>query len=927
MAELNISPTLLDTFEIQEQLGESNGIYTYHVKDKKSNKAYVLKHLSFPASEREIEALRYTGAIPTDEDAKRYYDQMSEDYLAQLKLLDKLSESINLAKFSEYRIIQKEDGIGFDLYLVSPMRETLEQFLDRTPMLHLTAANLAIDLCSALASLRECGLIHCNIKPSNVYLNEQGHFMLGDLGLYRIVDLKYASVPDRMIGAFSAPELFDVFSDPTSTSDIYSIGLILYNIYNGGHHPFEDEENPQKVALERRVKGETLPSPIFADYELTEILLKACAFRPEDRYQTPEELRDAFSQYVERNHLENTMIVPTIVTDEDSQITEEAMHETVEPLQLNDASQLDETFVAHFSPDISAQPEETDEPQDQAEHRPEDAAPETVDEPVGEPEVEADAEPGEPAASENADSDTAKAPEIVFEEQKPAVPEAQTAEIKKKRKFPVWAWILCSIALLALAAGAALYFLTPNVNDVSLKERTTETITLTLDADCTASDITMYATDSYGNVIVGEPDGQDILFRALTPGTQYTFHIETLRGYPVRGAREYTATTLDSIDILYFTAKPLSPTQAELSFHPAGGDSESWQVTYSDGAGEENSLSFTGHSVVLTDLQPDHAYTMTLSSDDGLKLSGQTQINFNNSDLVRVTNIVATTSATEASLTWEAEGEPAGNWIVLCYDGDEKKSEQTSQETSIVITELEEKHDYLIEIYSNGMKRTAQKQIRTNGTNLSELKAEPDGGTAVLTWICEPAIPEGYKVSFAPVGFPDAAQELVVTESAAVLDRLLPNCSYHVVITSSSGEILGGTNELTFEVPDAGRFTRYGFDRAAMRLYRHPDKENWNADDLTEQLSAFAKGSTVAFAVETLSRLKNSTDAISINYVIRNADGNVVDFGENSMTWNSIWIGNLYVSDSKRPLETEGTYLLEVYFDRQLIASQSFTVA
>ncbi|MDO4846187.1 MAG: hypothetical protein Q3977_06175, partial [Oscillospiraceae bacterium] len=98
-------------------------------------------------------------------------------------------------------------------------------------------------------------------------------------------------------------------------------------------------------------------------------------------------------------------------------------------------------------------------------------------------------------------------------------------------------------------------------------------------------------------------------------------------------------------------------------------------------------------------------------------------------------------------------------------------------------------------------------------------------------------------------------------------------------------------------------------------------------DDLTEQLSAFAKGSTVAFAVETLSRLQNSTDTISINYVIRNADGNIVDFGENSMTWNNIWIGNLYVSDSKRPLETEGTYLLEVYFDRQLIASQSFTVA
>ena len=95
------------------------------------------------------------------------------------------------------------------------------------------AVNLGVDLCSALCSLREAGLIHRNVKPSNVYLSSSGHYLLGDLGIAKIDELKYCSMPETMLSSFSAPELFSLLGTIEPTTDIYSVGMILYRIYNG----------------------------------------------------------------------------------------------------------------------------------------------------------------------------------------------------------------------------------------------------------------------------------------------------------------------------------------------------------------------------------------------------------------------------------------------------------------------------------------------------------------------------------------------------------------------------------------------------------------------------------------------------------------------------------------------------------------------
>ena len=88
-----------------------------------------------------------------------------------------------------------------------------------------------------------------------------------------------------------APEVY--LGKPYGPSvDLYSLGLVLYRFMNRGRLPFlppaprpitfQDREN----ALARRMKGEPLPPPRDADPALAEVILKACAYRPENRFAT-----------------------------------------------------------------------------------------------------------------------------------------------------------------------------------------------------------------------------------------------------------------------------------------------------------------------------------------------------------------------------------------------------------------------------------------------------------------------------------------------------------------------------------------------------------------------------------------------------------------------------------------------------------------
>ena len=292
---------LLSNMTVERELGRGPNGVVYLVTRRMDGKKLALKHISIPASDAQTKALIYAGAVSSEADAQRYYSGLVKDLKAELLLLNGLQNASGLLKVRGYQVDQKIIGTGFDVYILADYHPSLPVFLSGNSITKLQALNLAIDLCTALEQLRSGGLIHKDVKPTNIYLGDSHHFILGDLGLVKESELEYSSMPDQLISPYTAPEAVSGASVLTSTMDIYSVGMVLYEIYNGGLLPMDETGV--------RTPGE-LPAPAYADMALSEILLRACAYAPEDRYQDPAEMKEALVLYMQRGDVSSQPLVP-----------------------------------------------------------------------------------------------------------------------------------------------------------------------------------------------------------------------------------------------------------------------------------------------------------------------------------------------------------------------------------------------------------------------------------------------------------------------------------------------------------------------------------------------------------------------------------------------------------------------------------------
>ncbi|MDY2719809.1 MAG: protein kinase [Candidatus Faecousia sp.] len=354
MADKTAISPLLDQMTVGALLGSHGGISCYALQHTATGQKFALKCVSIPASEEKVQALILSGAYADETAANDYFRHVADDVTAELDAAKTFGDCPNLLRPLDYQVVAKESGVGFDVYIVYPWQTSLKEYVRDNAMTHLRAVNLGIDLCSALCALHSGGYVFENLKPENVFLSETGAFLLGDLGLAPMLDMHFASLPEQYLGSYSAPELSNIMSGLNATIDIYSLGILLYRIYNGNHAPFEDEKTSAKAADGKRLDGEALPAPLFADYELAEIILKACAYLPEDRYQTPEEMKQALEQYMQRNVISDNLIVPPLVSTPEPELTVEEAMEEAEPVRFASEDKIDDAFRQHFSPDTAS---------------------------------------------------------------------------------------------------------------------------------------------------------------------------------------------------------------------------------------------------------------------------------------------------------------------------------------------------------------------------------------------------------------------------------------------------------------------------------------------------------------------------------------------------------------------------------------------
>lgn len=97
-------------------------------------------------------------------------------------------------------------------------------------------------MCDALIALESANVIHRDVKPSNVFVDKEGHIKLGDFGSARLMSRN--STHSVRIGTvdYMAPEVYTGTKNYDQTVDIYSLGMMLYLLLNDNLRPWEDFE-------------------------------------------------------------------------------------------------------------------------------------------------------------------------------------------------------------------------------------------------------------------------------------------------------------------------------------------------------------------------------------------------------------------------------------------------------------------------------------------------------------------------------------------------------------------------------------------------------------------------------------------------------------------------------------------------------------
>lgn len=197
-----------------------------------------------------------------------------------------------IVDYEDHEAIDNSNGsqdIIIRMELLNPLTEFL---LDKT-MSRDEVIRLGIDMCKALEFCHQSNIIHCDVKPSNIYITKWGGYKLGDFS----ASMKNGDhIGKNQIGTlkYMAPEVYQ--GKPFSSSiDTYSLGLVLYQLMNGNRMPFEINDAAAQInetALSHRLSGFPLPPIPGVDQSLQSVIFRACSYNPDERFSTPTEMLD-----------------------------------------------------------------------------------------------------------------------------------------------------------------------------------------------------------------------------------------------------------------------------------------------------------------------------------------------------------------------------------------------------------------------------------------------------------------------------------------------------------------------------------------------------------------------------------------------------------------------------------------------------------
>ena len=956
MSEPKLVSPLLDGYIMGAPMSRHHGVCCCPAMKENSDDKYIVKVISVPASQSQLDALLLTGAYQDAAAAMEYFKEVSDGIIAEAETLTKLSKLEGFVPYSDWQLVPMENNdLGYDVYLISPYRMSLDKYMRRNSMTHLNAVNLGLDMCAALAICRNAGYLYADLKPSNIYISDDKEYRIGDLGFLNLNTLKYTTIPSKYISVYTAPEAQDDLATPNTTLDIYAAGMILYQIYNNGELPGNGQI----------VEG-VLPAPVNADYEISEIILKACAPNPDDRWQDPMEMGQALAAYMQRNVINDVPVAPPLVgvVIDDEPVAEEPQEtpdQTSEELAFMQDMVNDETAPDEDDAENYANVEMTEEvssmlamAEDYIAHE----TPEAVIVPSPVPVAVPAAEPIAPQQAEfspfltqtelsnegfdefdedyDEDYDEDEYDEDDYYEEDDDPQNRPSAKIKR-------GWIVAVIALiiLSLAAYGGVFFYhnyyQQSIDDMHISVKQNQ-LTVSIDTQIDPSLLTVTCVDTYGNSKTATISNGQAAFTDLQPGTMYTIKLAISGFHELTGMTSISARTEEQTEITRFSAVTGSEDgSVVLDFDLTGQETQEWMVIYTTDGEEARSVSFTGRMVTINGLTIGKTYLFELKPVNTLYLIGQTKLEFTASSIVTAENL-SISAFTDGSLTavWNAPADATvESWTVRCYSDTGYDQTMITGDTTAIFTGVPTGAACTIEVTAAGMTQPVRASLTANPISISDFHVDASNPMKfTVTWDYTGKTPEGgWLLTYTIDG--SQYETVVQCESnSAVISPRIPGATYEFSVTSAkvASTIFGGT--YTYSAPNATAFKAHEsyVDRWTFKLCQTPQKENWTYNNVSANMftSTFAASEKISFIMKSNGHYYTRGDK-TILYVIRDAEGNVLPeyIATETMDWYELWSNSYPYADLTIPKtpQAPGKYSLYLYFDGGAVVILNFTIS
>ncbi len=296
--------TVFGSWKVGKLLGKGSFGSVYEITREEFGNTYraALKIISIPQEDEDIKSRMLEGTDP--ESVSAYYDGVLREIVNENEIMSQLKGNSNIVSYEDHMIIPHEDGIGHDILIKMELLTPLVDYMLEHTLDEKDVIRLGIDMCRALELCHNKSIIHRDIKPQNIFLSDNGNFKLGDFGIARTIEKTTGGLSKKGTYKYMAPEVYrgDEYG---TTVDLYSLGMVMYTLLNNNRSPFLPQppekisHNIEEESRARRLRGEPVPAPVNASSALSQIILKACSFYPQDRFRTAAEMRQALEYLYE----------------------------------------------------------------------------------------------------------------------------------------------------------------------------------------------------------------------------------------------------------------------------------------------------------------------------------------------------------------------------------------------------------------------------------------------------------------------------------------------------------------------------------------------------------------------------------------------------------------------------------------------------